>query len=89
MKKTLSFTLDTEMDQDILAWYNSLAPRGRSQAIREALRGRFEEREITLADVYEAVLELKRSGGPLAVANDPASDDEPPDVMAALDQLGM
>jgi hypothetical protein len=57
-------------------------------AIREHLgRG-----GITLTDVYEAIQDLRRSGRVSMADAQPCnleSSDEPPDVAAALDNLGL
>ena len=89
---TVSFNIDTEIDQDILHWLESLPKRGRSQAIREALRGHL-GRDVSLSDVYHAVRDLERKIGQgnviLSNGNHREAPDEPEDVAAALDNLGL
>ncbi|MCP4288702.1 MAG: hypothetical protein GY792_30480 [Gammaproteobacteria bacterium] len=87
MKATISFTLDTETDSDILHWYNSFMKRERSKAIRTALRENLGQSDITLMDVYQAVLALKRSG--IVASNEQLPADEPADIVNTLDQLGV
>ncbi|KAA3660667.1 MAG: hypothetical protein DWQ04_18800 [Chloroflexi bacterium] len=91
MKTTISFSLDTERDHDILQWLNSLPDGGRSKAIREALRANLGEQEVTLADVYQAIMDLKRGGLTVSGSSsvDQAVDDEPPDIAHNLDNLGL
>ena len=89
-KTVVSFVLDEEQDRDLLRWLNSLPKGKRSEAIREGLRTYIKGSGVTLGDIYEAIMDLKRSGlvvtarGSTAVAGD-----EPPDVAAVLDNLGL
>jgi hypothetical protein len=89
-KSVVSFVLDEEQDRDLLRWLQSLPKGARSEAIREALRAHLGHGSITLGDIYQAILDLKRGG---FVAGAPASDaparDEPLDVAATLDNLGL
>ncbi|PID87033.1 MAG: hypothetical protein CSB13_01355 [Chloroflexi bacterium] len=90
MKMTVSFTLDTEQDWDLVRWLSGLPKGGRSERIREALRASMGRGDVTLADVYSAVLELRHSG--LAIEGDGEwndDGDEPPDVADNLDRLGL
>ncbi len=102
MKATVSFSLDTEADHDILRWLNSRPRKQRSRAIREALRAHIGRSGVTLADVYHAIQELRREGlqvatqgqasphagePPRGSAQDAPAD--PPDGAAALDRLGV
>ncbi len=89
-KLTVSFTLDSEQDRDLVRWLDSLPKRGRSEAIRDALRAHLGHSGITLNDVYEAIMDLKRSDFAADTSgNTVAANDEPPDVAAALDNLGL
>jgi len=54
-------------------------------ALRAAFSGR---QEITLEDVYEAIQNLQRSGIVMTPASN-GHDDEPPDIAASLDNLGL
>lgn len=89
-KVTISFTLDTEEDKDILRWLKRQDRRRRSLAIREALRERVMG-GITLGDVYQAVKDLERKmrSGSVTIApvDDDTDWDEPPEAAAALDAL--
>jgi hypothetical protein len=89
-RQTITFVLDTVRDRDILYWLEG--QQNKSAAIREAIRTHLGRSGLTLADVYEAIQDLKRSGwvpGPAAQAPAEAANDEPPDVAAALDSLGL
>ena len=89
-RQTITFVLDTERDRDILRWLE--IQENKSAAIRKAIRACLGRDAITLADVYEAILDLqRRNWAPLsdAQASGAASGEEPPDVAAALDSLGL
>jgi hypothetical protein len=89
-KVAICFSLDSERDRDLVRWLDGLPKRGRSEAIRDALRGQLSESGVTLGDIYEAVMDLKRSGLVVAARGGiAATGDEPPDVAAALDNLGL
>jgi hypothetical protein len=89
-RQTITFVLDTERDRDICRWL--AVQDNKSAAIREAIRTQLERGSISLADVYNAVLDLRR--GTLALsshaqAHGLAESDEPLDVATALDNLGL
>jgi Arc/MetJ-type ribon-helix-helix transcriptional regulator len=91
---TISFTVDSEKDRDLVRWLDSLPRRKRSEAIREALRAHLGRGGVTLGDVYQAVKTLERKlGTGMVVASasvpDPDREDAPADVLAALDSLGL
>ena len=96
-KVTVTFSLDSERDKRILRWLEGLPKRKKSEAIREALTAHLGhvcrqagQNGITLQDIYEAVMDLKRSG--LAVASQDDSgpqSDIPPDVLDNLSKLGL
>jgi len=89
-KQTVTIVVDTERDRNILRWLSS--QDNKSAAIREAIRVHIGRGGITLTDVYEAIQDLKRSrwtSAPNAQHHDLARSDEPPDVAAALDCLGL
>jgi hypothetical protein len=89
-KQTVTFVVDTERDRDILRWLGSQG--NKSAAIREAIRTYLERGGITLTDVYEAIQDLKRGSWVPVSDTQPhnlAGSDEPPDVAAALDNLGL
>jgi hypothetical protein len=89
-RQTITFVLDTTRHRDILQWLD--AQDNKSAAIREAIRAHLERDGITLTDVYEAILDLQRQS--LVAVSDVqldgvANNEEPPDVAAALDNLGL
>jgi len=92
---TVSFTLDEQVDHEIVRWLARLPKRQKSAAIREALRKHLQGQGVTLSDIYQAVREIDRklASGAIVVGNRDASEtidtDEPPDVAAALDSLGL
>jgi hypothetical protein len=92
-KVTISFTIYDHGDRDLLNWLSRLPKRRKSGAIREALREHLRS-GVTLGDVYQAVLNLnhKLDAGVIVTKTDNTReplDDEPPDVAAALDNLGL
>ncbi|MBN1661573.1 MAG: hypothetical protein JXA93_24480 [Anaerolineae bacterium] len=96
-KVTISFTLDSERDRRILRHLESL-PRGeKSAAIRQALDLQMGGGGMTLGDIYQAIKDLERkvANRPVVVqANGADSEfqtpvDEPVDVAANLDSLGL
>jgi hypothetical protein len=91
---TVSFTVDGEKDRDLVRWLDGLPRRKRSEAIRQALRAHLGRGGVTLGDVYQAVKALERrlDTGVLVASASPFDRDEPdapPDVLAALDSLGL
>ena len=92
---TVSFSLDDQKDREVVLWLARLPKRQKSAAIREALRRHLQGQGITLCDVYQAVREIDRklASGAVVIGMDNANDeidaDEPPDVAAALDNLGL
>jgi hypothetical protein len=96
-KVVMSFTLDSQNDRQILQYLKALPKGERSQAIRNALDAQIGGERATLGDVYRAVKELERklASGPVLVqaecagTNPYESEDEPADVAANLDGLGL
>ena len=89
-RQTITFVLDSDRDRDVLRWLE--AQPNKSAAIRAAIRGRIEQGDVTLGDIYAAIQDLKsRSWAqvPDAQEGDTATGDEPPDVAATLDSLGL
>ena len=93
----MSFALDNQKDKRILRYLEEL-PRGeKSKAIRDALHAHLGSGGVTLGDVYQAVKDLERklgSGSSLVQAgstgsNPRESEDEPADVAANLNGLGL
>lgn len=92
---TISFTLDSDEHANLLRWLKSLPKRERSGVIREALLTHLGQGgSVSLNDVYQAVKELdRRLKNGAFVGNGETSrgeaPDEPPDVAANLDGLGL
>ena len=89
-KQPITFIVNTDRDQDILRWLGR--QDNKSAAIRDAIRAHLSGSDITLTDVYEAIQDLKRGGwGPASQAHSSVAthDNEPPDVAATLDSLGL
>lgn len=89
-RQTITFVLDSERDRDVLRWLE--AQLNKSAAIREAIRGRMEQGDVTLGDIYAAIQDLKGrswASAPDAQDRNTSIGDEPPDVAATLDSLGL
>ena len=93
----MSFTLDSHKDARILHYLEGL-PRGeKSAAIRDALHAHLGSGGVSLGDVYQAVRDLERKlgNGSILVQSGNVGDvsqaltDEPADVAASLDALGL
>jgi len=91
---TVSFSLDQKKYGKVVAWLNGLEKGKRSETIAEVLLSHLDQSGVTLGDVYQAVKALERklhSGA--ALAHTPATPgdapQEPPDVAANLDSLGL
>ena len=87
-KITVTISLDSEADRDLLAWLGR--QENRSAAVRRALRAHLSG-GVTLGDVYQAVKDLERklrAGLTVEASTVAPETDEPPDVAAALDALG-
>lgn len=93
----ISFALDSRKDKRILNYLEGL-PRGKkSEAIRGALYAHLGRAGISLADVYQAVKNIERKiGGEWPMTrtdnmqgNPHELDEEPRDVAAKLDGLGL
>jgi hypothetical protein len=89
-KVVFSFSLDTEKDKNLIRWIEGLPKRrGRSAIIRQALNS-YRNPDTTLADILEAIEDLRSSG--VAVASqddDEPQSDVPADVLENLDSLGL
>lgn len=90
MKTTISFTLDTKTDKDLLRWLKQQP--NRSAAIRTVIREHLTHGGVTIGDVYQAVQALRqniqsRTFTTAAGADEPEID-EPAAAVAALDRLG-
>jgi hypothetical protein len=93
-KRVETFSFDSEADKDIARWLAGLPSRGKSAAIRAAIREHIGRNGITLGDVYRAVKDLERKleAGAVVLAggtgeSEGDSWDEPDDAAAALDAL--
>lgn len=82
--KLISF--DDERDKDIL---DRLAQcSNASQFVRDACRLAMDEERISLATILKEIREIKRNG--IAVSgNGKVERDEPEDIAASLDKLGL
>ena len=94
MKITVSFTLNSEKDADILDWLDSLASGEKSSQIRVAVRSyisSWADEEITLRDIMREIQDLKRHGVVVQGGVVEKSDccDEPPDIVNTLNNLGI
>ena len=94
MRIQKTITLDTERDGDLLAWLD--AQRNTSEAVREALRAAIGPRraDVTLNEVYRAVLDLsaKVATGAVLVQGAATYDGDAPgteQAAIALDTLGL
>jgi hypothetical protein len=93
-KVTISFTLESERDRQILRYLEGL-PKGRkSAAIREALDAYLGSAGVTLTDVYRVLMDIERrlAEGIVLTQSDTTPQkftDEPVDVAANLDALGL
>ena len=90
--RRLNFVVDEERDRDILSWWAK--QDNKSAAIRALIRKEIEHDGLTLLDLYQAVLEVERLlvAGVVLAGDDAAGgavSDEPPDLAAALDRLGL
>jgi hypothetical protein len=93
-KRVETFSFDSEADKDIARWLAGLPNRGKSAAIRAAIREHAGRNGITLGDVYRVVKDLERKleAGAVVVAGGAQEGgkeawDEPDDAAAALDAL--
>jgi len=87
MNETIRVTvvLDSNEDRDLIRWLEGQP--NKSAAIRQAIRAHLGA-NITLADIMAKLEALERTGLTVA-ATAPQAADEPPDVAAALDGLGL
>jgi hypothetical protein len=88
-KKYVTFLTNTDRDADILAWLDT--QENKSESIRAALRVAMLPRrdDITLADIYDELQEIKRTGLAVRGAGNGGDIAEPADVAANLDKLGL
>jgi hypothetical protein len=93
-KQVETFSFDSEADKDIARWLAGLPSRGKSAAIRAAIREHAGRNGITLGDVYRVVKDLERKieAGAVVIAGgaqegEEEAWDEPDDAAAALDAL--
>lgn len=87
-RTVIPVSLDVHADGDILNWLDTIPEGRRSAAVREAIRAFIGQQSITLADVYQAVLELKQRA--VAIAPAPPAEpetDEDPEITDNLDKL--
>ena len=94
MKITVSFTLNSEKDADILDWLDGLASGEKSSQIRDAVRSYIRSwagEDITLRDIMREIQDLKRHGVVVqsGVVEESDGCDEPPDIVNTLKNLGI
>ena len=88
MKITVSLTLDSERDRDIVRWLD--AQENKSAAVRDAIRAHLAGAPATtLDDVLRELREMRREGLTFSATSAPPARDEPPDVAARLDGMGL
>jgi Arc/MetJ-type ribon-helix-helix transcriptional regulator len=86
MKTTVSFSLDTEEDADIVRWLKRQRGRGRSEAIRQAIRAGWTNDQVRLERKIDAILTRLNNG---VVAVGPSEEVTTPPRRRALDELGL
>jgi len=94
MKITVSFTLNSDKDGDILDWLDILPSGEKSSQIRDAVRSYISsqpDNDITLRDIMREIQDLKRDGVVVQGGVVEKSDccDEPPDIVNTLNNLGL
>lgn len=96
-KVTLSFSLNSEQDRDILEFFKAQPGREKSKTFRDAMRFYMGSGSVTLSDLFQALGEIKRMlrSGALVANSDQEEDDPESDdplirkVESALDNLGL
>ena len=94
-KVTMAFSLDSEADKDILSFFASLPKREKSRTFRAMARAHIGSTGLTLGDLYQELVEVKRllkSGvivqdGQVANGRDDESTQDDPLVAEAEAQL--
>jgi len=87
---TVSFTVDSERDADLVAWMDKQEARQKSAAIREALRAGIVGGSVTLADVAQDLRQIKRmlkSGVVMQADQADTGNAEDPEAAAVADKL--
>ena len=88
-KQTCTFSYDEQADADLHTWLGLRPKRGRSAAIRQALRAGIQGQAPTAADILAAVEQVRADVRALGRGIAPAPrPDEPEDIARALDGLG-
>lgn len=80
-----AFSLDEKADRDILDCLDSAT--NASEFIRKAIRQAMNEERVSLATILEEIREIKRNG--IVVGNGEVKGEEPEDIAASLDALGL
>jgi superfamily I DNA/RNA helicase len=94
-KVTISLTLDDEKDKRILRWLKDQPDKGKSEAIRKAIRAYLDQSGVTLQDIFNEIQELKRYGValvPLERQGQPLSEEErrvSPRALHNLSKIGL
>lgn len=89
MKTTISISLDDRRDRDLLDWLAK--QENKSAAVRQALRDHINHRSVSLNDLYQAIQDLRTAPAahPAADSHKTVGASEPPDIAAAIDNLGL
>ena len=96
-KVTVTFSLDSEADKDILSYLASLPKREKSATFRAMARAYIGNAGLTLGDLYQELVEIRRmlkSGAFVAGSEpggEPAQEDDPlmAEVESLLSNLGL
>jgi len=84
MRIVIPLSLNSKQDADILAWIEQQPERERSAAIRRTIRAHINQSSITLADVYQAIVELKQG---VIIATPQPEPETDPELDSNLDAL--
>ena len=79
--------LDDTADADLINWISRQPANRKSAAVRHKLRSAIEQENITLADVYEAVMELKRQAVTIGPAPEQPNTLDDPELTNNIDKL--
>ena len=90
---TYSFSVDEKSYPRVMRWLENFGRGERSREICKALDAWVSGQSVTHDDIYQAVLALERRIGSGAIlssgGNHNEVSDEPEDIAAALDNLGL
>jgi len=88
---TYSFSVDDKSYPRLVQWLGSFGRGERSREICKALDAWVSGQSVTHDDIYQAVLALERKIGQGVVSsgNHNEASEEPEDIAASLDNLGL